>query len=369
MALSGSVAARASDRRGIALALVLVALMLIGALAGLAVAGARRDRHEASIGLRSARAFAAAEAGLSSALAGWPAPDAAALAPGAFVQLAPVAVTASESFTLSLARLAGELYLIRSEGRAGAARRQLAQVVRLHPSALLPQSALGAFGPVRLDSARLAGSDTTPAGWGAWCSTPGPDAAGLRLPDAASVITATGCTGLGCVTGAPALAVDTGLTARRAEFLAAFDSAAAREDRVVSGDIAPAPVADSAGRCATGVAANWGEPDSASAACAGWLPIVVAPGDLRITGGRGQGVLLVRGDLELSGGAEFVGPVVVLGTLRITAAGGRIVGGALAFGGADMAAGAIVRSACAVSRGSAAAARPRRVPGGWVELD
>lgn len=352
-----------------ALAIVLVALMLVGALAGLAVSAARRDRHEATIGLRSVRALGAAEAGLSSALAGWPASVAATLAPGSFVRLDPVAVTATDSFTLSIARLAGELYLVRSEGRAGAARRELAQVVRLHSPALLPRSALGALGPVRLDSARLAGGDSTPAGWGVWCEAPGPAVAGLRLPDAMSLTTAPGCAGLGCVTGAPPLATDTTLAARRAEFLAAFDSAAARANRVVSGDVAPASLTDSAGRCAIGVATNWGEPDSSGSACAGWLPVVLAPGDLRITGGRGQGVLLVRGDLELVGGAEFVGSVVVLGTLRMAASGGRIMGGALAFGGADIAAGAVVRSACAAARTGAAAAPPRRLPGGWVELD
>ena len=369
MALRADTPLRASDQRGMALALVLVALMLVGALAGLTVSAARRDRHEATIGLRSVRALGAAEAGLSSALARWPASDVATLAPGSFVRLDPVAVTASESFTLSIARLAGELYLVRSDGRAGAARRELAQVVRLHSPALLPQSALGAFGPVRLDSARVAGSDSTPPGWGVWCDTPGPAVAGLRLPDAAFATTAAGCAGLGCITGAPPVATDTTLTARRAEFVAAFDSAAARADRVVSGDVAPAPLADSAGRCATGVATNWGAPDSAGSACAGWMPVVVAPGDLRITGGRGQGVLLVRGDLELSSGAEFVGSVVVLGTLRMPASGGQIMGGVLAFGGAEIAAGAIIRSACAAARTHAAAAQPRRLPGGWVELD
>jgi hypothetical protein len=45
------------------------------------------------------------------------------------------------------------------------------------------------------------------------------------------------------------------------------------------------------------------------------------------------------------------------------------MGGVLAFGGAEIAAGAIIRSACAAARTHAAAAQPRRLPGGWVELD
>jgi hypothetical protein len=356
-------------RRGAALGLVLVALVLIGALGGLAVGVARRDRHEGTIALRSLRALAAAESGIASALAEWPAADAAALAPGAYVERPTVAVAPGESFTLTVSRLAGELFLVRSEGRAGSARRTVAQLVRLHPPALLPDAALGALGPVQLDSARVRGEDSTSAAWSAWCSGgSAPDVAGVRVPAAATVSAGPGCAGLSCVGGAPPLLADTALPARRTELLAAFDSAAAQADRVVAGDVAPRPSADASG-CAVADASNWGEPDAAVPACADWLPVVVAPGDLRLVGGRGQGVLLVRGDLELEGGAEFVGPVVVLGTLRIAASGGRIVGGALALGGADLAGGEVIRAGCAVRRGAWAGARPRRLAGGWAELD
>jgi hypothetical protein len=357
------------SRRGAALGLVLVALVLIGALGGLAVGAARRDRHEATIALRSIRALAAAESGIASALAAWPAGDAGALAPGAYVELAAVAVAPGDSFALTVARLAGELFLVRSEGRAGSARRTVAQLVRIHPAALLPEAALASLGAVRLDSAAVSGEDSASAGWGAWCSGgPAPDVAGVRVGDAASVSADPGCAGLTCLAGAPPLLADTALSGRRAGFLAAFDSVAARADRVAVGDVAPAPSADASG-CAVAQASNWGEPDAAVPQCAGWLPVVVAPGNLRLVGGRGQGVLLVRGDLELDGGAEFVGPVVVLGTLRIAASGGRILGGVLAFGGAELTAGAVVRAACAVRRGAWTGARPRPLTGGWVELD
>ena len=49
--------------------------------------------------------------------------------------------------------------------------------------------------------------------------------------------------------------------------------------------------------------------------CARYYPVIYARGDLRITGGGGQGILLVGGDLDVEGGFAFDGPVVVRGKL------------------------------------------------------
>jgi hypothetical protein len=57
--------------------------------------------------------------------------------------------------------------------------------------------------------------------------------------------------------------------------------------------------------------------------------VIHASGDLTVNGGRGQGVLLVDGDLVLGGNFDFFGLVVVQGQLAIAAGGAHISGAVL----------------------------------------
>ena len=73
--------------------------------------------------------------------------------------------------------------------------------------------------------------------------------------------------------------------------------------------------------CDTGDASNWGEPlDSTHsdhvAECAEHYPVIHVAGDMKLTTGRGQGVLIVDGDLELAGNFEFTGVVIVMGSFE-----------------------------------------------------
>ena len=64
--------------------------------------------------------------------------------------------------------------------------------------------------------------------------------------------------------------------------------------------------------------------------CFSYFPVIYAPGDVTINGGIGQGILLVGGDLRLTGGVEFYGPVIVQGTVVSAGTGGHILGGLMA---------------------------------------
>ena len=122
----------------------------------------------------------------------------------------------------------------------------------------------------------------------------------------------------------------------------------------------PVPVVRD-GECDTASPSNWGDPSGATA-CAAWLPIIHAPGDLDVVGGAGQGVLLVDGDLELSGGFEFTGAVIVAGTMTIGPGGAQVSGGVRAAAVVD-ASGAsrpppfVLRSSCALREALLAAGR------------
>jgi hypothetical protein len=125
--------------------------------------------------------------------------------------------------------------------------------------------------------------------------------------------------------------------------------------------LAPGPVVLE-GQCATLDPRNWGDP-ARSGPCGSHFPIVHTAGDLSIIGGAGQGVLVVDGDLMVSGGFEFLGAVIVAGDLRIGPGGALLSGGVRATNVIDVGSGggpSIVRSRCVLDKAlvSTAAMRP-----------
>jgi hypothetical protein len=139
--------------------------------------------------------------------------------------------------------------------------------------------------------------------------------------------------------------------------------------------VVPAP-AQSGAVCDRSAPYNWGEParPPTVAPCTGYFPVIHATGDLTIAGGRGQGVLLVEGDLVLTGAAEFDGLVLVRGSLTAVGAGGRIRGGVVVAvtGGAravSLEGASIGYSSCALAAALRDAWPARLIPErSWSEL-
>jgi hypothetical protein len=141
---------------------------------------------------------------------------------------------------------------------------------------------------------------------------------------------------------------------------------AAPADLLPGGAGTPAPVEHSA-VCAKNQPWVWGDPERPWRPCGTHLPLRVATGDLVVLGGRGQGTLVVDGDLVLRAGARYYGIALVKGALRLEE-GATLEGAALAWGGVAVAADARVRaSACWVVRALDAASgvlgRFQEVPG------
>ena len=119
-----------------------------------------------------------------------------------------------------------------------------------------------------------------------------------------------------------------------------------------------APDSTVAGVCREGQAfpTNWGNPENPGAACSDWFPIIHIRGDVNIqSGGVGQGLLLVDGDLELRGDFLFYGIIIVQGELGTQGQGNRVFGGVMAsnadFDSQGITGGSVVtNSTCAVSR-------------------
>ncbi len=97
---------------------------------------------------------------------------------------------------------------------------------------------------------------------------------------------------------------------------------------------------------------NWGEPLRSGghvSACTGYAPIVYIDGNAKIeTRGRGQGILLVRGDLSVTGGFTWVGLVITTGQVSIADGNGAVTGALLARG-ASIASSGSASGAAAVS--------------------
>ena len=69
--------------------------------------------------------------------------------------------------------------------------------------------------------------------------------------------------------------------------------------------------------CPATAAGNWGTPLSPGGSCGAYLPVVVVHGSLEVTGGEGQGVLVVDGDASFLANATFAGLVLAAGAVRL----------------------------------------------------
>jgi hypothetical protein len=287
-----------AQRPGFAVATALFALVVVGALAMGTLFAATYELRSGSAAIHQARAVMAAELGVEQTIATWNREWNGALARG-YGRTLTLSTPEGAHLTARLTRLADELFLVASEARAGPARRQVARVVMLDTGDPLILAALGARAVVDASaSAGIDGSDRAPVAWDCPSS-------GAALP--------------------PFIVADTSALLRFGQFDwdELVEGANARTTTRVSG-IAPRSTDE---ECDTTDPDNWGEPArSNGGVCTSYYPVIHAPGDLIIDGGRGQGLLLVEGDLTLQGGFEFFGVVLVRGGLLSGPGGARVTG-------------------------------------------
>jgi hypothetical protein len=132
-----------------------------------------------------------------------------------------------------------------------------------------------------------------------------------------------------------------------------------------------------AGACTKTNNMNWGDPvrHTPVAACETYFPIIHVTGDLHASGGTGQGILLVDGDLIKSGNFSFYGVVIARGTIRSTGNSNAIYGAEMAAaideGDAVTLAGntSIQYSSCAVAQALNSTSNLKTAKGrAWVNL-
>ena len=131
------------------------------------------------------------------------------------------------------------------------------------------------------------------------------------------------------------------------------------------------------GTCNTSDVLNWGHPEAPGHACEDYFPVIFVNGSANIqSGGLGQGILLVAGDLDLHGNFSFYGVIIVQGNFETQGNGNRVYGGVMAgnatLGGQTLTGGSEVQySNCAVQRAifNSSLTRARRLRNrNWVDV-
>ena len=276
-------------------------------------------------------------------------------------------------------RLNDQFFLLDLTGsdRNSSARQRVGVLVKLRQLSFDISAALTTRGAGKIGgSANINGNDTRP--WSD-CPAAGPPRAGIRHPNPAQINYIGACSGASCVSGSPPVQADPTVVDNTFFNYGDADWAALQSQATLvlaGGTISGVAPTVASGLCNRANNANWGEPQEVAGvtACRTYFPIVYLQGSSRVTGNRGQGILMVNGDIEISGGFVFDGIAVVRGSLTSTGTGGHITGGVLAAN-IDLTLETILGNAvlsyssCAVSR-----ARNAISPGaqlrsrGWMQL-
>lgn len=377
------------QRRGFALAMSLLAIVVIGAMvAGGYMAGVQYYRIGRN-SLVEQRALSATELGLDSAYALWN-KSWNSQATGTVTTLSYAAGDGSWVDTVRVTKLNQLSLLIVSEGRAGgyqtqiSARRRIGMIAVLNMPKVNQIGALTSRGTVTIGgSTAVSGIDTSLAGWN--CPPAGSGVAGVAVPSFSNLAWGGSCPGGTCIAGSPLVSISAAANDTNTYFSyggVTWAQLVAMADKSVSGTLTHVkPTTLSSGGttvCATSTNTNWGDPNRATPAgvCESYLPVIYAPGDVSINGDQGQGVLLVNGNLNIQGGFVFYGQIIARGTVKLTGTGNHVYGGVMAAAIQDstdaskLSGNSSIRySRCAVTSVFLNAAMGRRAPQrSWIEL-
>jgi hypothetical protein len=325
------------DERGMALAVAIFALVVVGALVAGAFFAGTQEQRVGENQRRVQSSFGVAEAGAQERVLTWDPgsmnkrPLYCNCAGGDSVEIpnAP-APGGSGSYGGYSYKLGPNLFLIDVTGRdrasaagaiagGGGARQRIGLITRIAPVDFGIHASLTTQGGVSLQgNANVNGADQIPTGWMA-CEPPGVAQPGIR--DNGGNVT-TG--GNGNVVGNPAVVNDP--TLDNTDFTqfggATYAELAARATITLpTGTYKTQPVVDGAGACDHSVLTNWGDGVNPASACGSYFPIIHIAGSAVLNGDQGQGILLVDGNLQVNGSYQFFGITIIQGDLT-TAGGG-----------------------------------------------
>lgn len=335
-----------SNREGFALAVTIMAMLVVGAIVTGGFYAASQEGDTTRSAIMSDESLYLAETGLNSAIGSTTATTLTRIGLNNDTVFAPVNVTQGSTtlgnYEISIFRVANALYYFNSRGvvtrggRFAGASHSVGTVARLRTANFGSQTAVQVYGSLSVGgNSEINGYDEFHPSWNGLC---GPLETGTS-----AVVTNPGTS----VTSQGNSEIN-GPVTRRAlssnDFLVfgdmTWNEVVALANIVYNNNTTVQPQATtvpSTGLCNTATTNNWGEPRYNNHACFNYFPIIHARGDLKINAtNAGQGILLVEGDLDLTGGFTFYGVVVTKGALKVTGTGGHVNGTTIAFGGGDL---------------------------------
>jgi hypothetical protein len=332
------------DERGMALAVAIFALVVVGAMVAGAFFAGTQEQRVGENQRRVQQSFGVAEAGVQEHALNWVPDqmnrrpqypqDSVAIGPNA---VAPGGTGRYGGYSY---RLGPNVFLLdvtgldtRSYGGSiaggGGARQRIGLIARIAPIEFGIRASLTTQGSVNVGgNAEIDGADQNP--WPS-CDPAGPTQAGVRVRG--GTVDTTG--GSGAVYGNPPVVNDA--TISDSSFTtfggSTYTQLASRATiAMAGGNINTDPVVTN-GACDKTVLTNWGDPHNPTAPCGNYFPIIHVSGDLFINNTQGQGILLIDGNLTINGSWDFYGVVIIQGELK-TAGGGtadaHIWGGVMA---------------------------------------
>ena len=339
-----------SDERGIALAIALMAIIVIGALVTGTFFAGRMEMASGRNAVYTAQASEGAEAGLNVFAAGWNTAWNGYAVDWDSVQVSVLPLSgmgnSSVRYTQTVRRMRGGIYRIISQGekldRSGnvMASRLLATFAKLVPPWIDVKAAVTAKANVTVsgNATKISGYNTAPTGWSG-CSA-ADSVWGIRTSGIVDVHASPTIEGKPAPTKENDAAVVDSLFQNPYYAMLPLASITLSIGTPGCGSglncngMAPS-VTGSPSRCDKTRGDNWGEPRRPGdplgvvPECTAYFPIIYYPGNLRIQNGRGQGVLLVAGDLAIAGNFEFTGIIITLGGVATTGTGNKVTGAVL----------------------------------------
>ena len=330
------------NERGMALALAIVALVVVGALIASALFSGTQEQRAGENVRRALTSFGVAEEGVYDIIRRWDNNR------GTYAGLYPyhangpardsvvidttTSASKTGSYSGTLFKLNDQLYLVDVTAqdnmslagriRGGGASQRLGLLVRIMPPMLGTPAALTSGGANVLGgSASIDGNDQTPTGW-TGCGPTDSAGAGIRTQTTDTVR----FTGHPSVLGSPPVLKDPTLADSSFTHYGDVTYTALAQSANInvpaqnfSSSIAPVTIGTA---CDLSVPTNWGSPSTPTGPCGSYFPIIHITGDGAIINGQeGQGVLLVDGSLSVQGGFQFFGVVIVKGSLKTSGGG------------------------------------------------
>ncbi|MDX1646259.1 MAG: hypothetical protein R3304_03855 [Longimicrobiales bacterium] len=377
------------DRDGFALPAALGALVIIGVLI---TAGFFMAQQELRIGVASKHANMAvniAQAGANEILANWNGYELGSIPLWSDTTISGTLERGDWEVTIHNAN--NFVYMLTATGqvteggpRWAGAKRTIGIATKMIFADIEPPAALTTRGAVTLSGgAYVDGTDTDPPGWSPYCDGfAANDTTGVLSNDTSAISTV----GASDIYGSPeydqdSTIVDSTFTTFGnmdwAE-LSALAQAEGKDVTSLGGTITVIePALTGSGECDEAVLTNWGD-TIPTEPCGSYFPLVYHGGSVTMqSGGFGQGILLVEGDLELRGNFLFYGIIVVQGEFQTQGSGNRIVGAVMASNSnidnqSVTGSSAVTYSSCAIQRAilnNASLSRARPVmERSWIDL-